>query len=240
MTRKRHKPSIRKRSLCYGSRARISKTFISSASRLFKYTCMVLTHCDASQTSQHVRQILLSARDRPEIAYGEDIPPDKNALADWCIARICSWGTTVGMEAFPEAESDGRRTLILGGKVLVLDVEIAVRPHVDIVGVRTSFAVPAGAASGGASNTSGSVSLDGFLAVTLRAFLTEVQKGEEAAASEAARLGKNVLRSLQYLMKLDQLALREGDTGLRWYSDTDSLGVTLEAFTKSEAESVAR
>jgi len=58
---------------------------------------------------------------RASDAYGEDIPLDHDALADWCVSRIGAWGTAVGMEAFPEAETGGRRTLVLGGKVLVLD-----------------------------------------------------------------------------------------------------------------------
>ena len=151
------------------------------------------------------------------------------------------------MEAFPEAESAGRRTLVLGGKVLVLDVEFALRPRADVVGVRTSYAVPNGVAGG---NAAGSASLDGFLVDALKAWVTEVQRSDrEDAAGEleinggsgvtTARFGREVSESLRYLMRLDRFASREGDSGIRWFNDIDTLGGTLERLAQAEARAIA-
>ncbi|THH20790.1 hypothetical protein EW146_g649 [Bondarzewia mesenterica] len=200
--------------------------------------------------SHYVRQTLAVLRERAP--YGEDVPLEKGLIADWCIERISQWGAEVGMEAFPEADTSGRRTLVLGGKVLVLDVEFALQPFVDIVGVRTSYAVPNGAPGGTAK---GSVSLDGFLTDVLSAWVREVQRlaqkqvnatagieagtGVNGVDATTAALGKEVLKSFGYLMRLDQLASIEGDPGIRWFSDIDALGASLEGFAKVEAQAVA-
>ncbi|KAI0044331.1 hypothetical protein FA95DRAFT_1497228 [Auriscalpium vulgare] len=184
-------------------------------------------------TSNHVAQIIAATRES-STSYGEDIPPDSSKVAEWCIARIVAWATAAGMQVFPDADGDGRRMLSLSGPVLVLDVVLTERPRIAVASVHASYAVPHGA--GGAT---GSVSLDGYLADTLGAFVEEVQKAEDADVEEASRRGKRVSESLQYLMQLDKLAMREGDAGIRWFSDVDALGAILEGFAQSEAEAVA-
>ncbi|TFY74484.1 hypothetical protein EWM64_g9528 [Hericium alpestre] len=162
-------------------------------------------------------------------------------MPDWVINRIIAYGTAVGMEAFAEGEVPGHRNLVLGGKVLVVDVEFAVAPTVDVIGVRTSYAVPNGSASVGGNNgnSAGSVSIDAHLLNTFRLFVQEALKGEDADALEAGRLGKSVQDGLGYLMRLDRLAVAEGDGGLRWFSDLEDLGKMLEGFAKEEATAVA-
>ncbi|KAI0315693.1 hypothetical protein OF83DRAFT_1084792 [Amylostereum chailletii] len=195
-----------------------------------------------TNVGHHVQEILATPHARPDAAYGEDIPFDSAELGDWCIARISAWATTVGMEAFSEAESEGRRTLTLGGKVLVLDVDLAVDPSVDVLGVRTSYAVPTGLSGEGGQTTQGSSSLDGYLVDALKAFTTEARKGEYADALAAARLARGIQESLKYLMHLDRLAenVQESSGGIRWFRDIDNLGKSLERSSKAEADFIIR
>ncbi|KAF9814586.1 hypothetical protein IEO21_05044 [Rhodonia placenta] len=153
-----------------------------------------------------------------------------------------AWGTSAQMETFREEEREGRMTVVLGGKVLVIDVELSVNrsdpdcPMVTVAGLKTSYAIP-NTASG--STTQGSLSLDGFLADRLQAFLTEVQKEpEEQDCLRAERFGRLFSEDLIYLMQLDQLALNEGDGGLRWFSDIDALAQETEKFAMMEAEAI--
>ncbi|KDQ57704.1 hypothetical protein JAAARDRAFT_35389 [Jaapia argillacea MUCL 33604] len=193
----------------------------------------------------NIKHTVASLRKRTGINYIEDIPLDASSMVEWCIAKVESWGTSAGMESFKEEERDGRMTVVLGGKVLVVDIEMAVdrsdprKPKIDVGSAKTSYAVPSGS-SGATTNTDGSTSLDGFLASSIRAFFVEVQKDEEMQdCLEAARLGKVVADSLEYLMTLDKLASKEGDGGLRWFSHIDKLASTIEPFAKSEAEAIS-
>lgn len=209
---------------------------------LFKQqTNIAHTVHNAEQTIRKSTDIL---RKRLGILYGEDIPLDRGALAEWCISRFEAWGTSAGMEAFREEEKDGHITLILGGKVIVIDMNLAVNradaaaPRLSVTGVKTSYAVPNGAAG---ATTAGSTSLDGFLADTLGAFLAEVQKDDEAQdPEEAHRIGTRIADALKYLMVLDKLAEDEGDAGLRWFNNVDTLASDLERFASEEAAAIAK
>lgn len=151
------------------------------------------------------------------------------------------------METFKEEERNGRMTVVLGGKVLVVDIDFSVdradpeSPKFAVATLRTSYAIPNGVNGASGSTQQGSLSLDGFLAHTLQMFLTEVQKGPDAQDSiQASRLGGLFAEHLSYLMSLDQLALREGDGGLRWFNGIDSLALDIERFATREAEVIAR
>ncbi|TFY58921.1 hypothetical protein EVJ58_g6110 [Rhodofomes roseus] len=158
----------------------------------------------------NVRTTLDALRKRAGITYGEDVPLDRASVVDWCVSRLEAWGTSAGMETFREEEREGRVTVVLGGKVLVIDIDLAVdradpeRPAVSVANVKTSYAIPNVATS---STTQGSASLDGFLADRVRAFLKE-------------------------------LALDEGDGGLRWFGEIDALALDTEKFAISEAQGV--
>ena len=191
-----------------------------------------------------VRQTVDVLRKRVGIIYGENIPLERTTLVDWFLSRLEGWGTSSGMEAFRD-ESDGRLTMMLGGKVIVVDINLAVdrsdaeAPKINLISVKTSYAVPNGA--GGAPTTAGSISLDGFLADSLRAFLTEIQKDEELQdPEEASRISSRIADDFKYLMDLDQLALREGDQGLRWFNSMDMLAAQAESVASKEAKSVAQ
>ncbi|KIP08390.1 hypothetical protein PHLGIDRAFT_104329 [Phlebiopsis gigantea 11061_1 CR5-6] len=196
---------------------------------------------NAEQTVLKTTDIL---RRRLGIIYGEDIPHDNTQLVSWCISRFEAWGTSAGMEAFREEEHDGHITLTLGGKVIVVDMNLAIdrtdaqKSRLSVTGVKTSFAVPGGATG---STTQWSTSLDGFLADSLGEFLTAVQKEEEAQDTEdAARIGSRILGSLKYIMMLDQMASEEGDAGLRWFNSVDSLALDAEKFASEEATVIAK
>lgn len=203
-------------------------------------------HANLSQTlhlsDQNIGHTLETLRSRTGINYGEDVPLDRSMIVDWCVGRLEAWGTSAQMETFREEEREGRMTVVLGGKVLVIDVELSVNrsdpdcPMVTVAGLKTSYAIP-NTASG--STTQGSLSLDGFLADRLQAFLTEVQKEpEEQDCLRAERFGRLFSEDLIYLMQLDQLALNEGDGGLRWFSDIDALAQETEKFAMMEAEAI--
>ncbi|OBZ67218.1 Tripeptidyl-peptidase sed3 [Grifola frondosa] len=179
-------------------------------------------------SEQNIRQTVDSLRKRVGITYGEDIPLDRNRITEWCLERLQAWGTSAGMESFKEDESGGRIPMVLGGKVLVMDIEFSVnrtvpeKPVLDVTRLKRSFAISNGTAG---STTDGSVSLDGFLAERLRAFLKQVHREPDVQDSvEAARLG----------------ALGEGDGGLRWFNDIDHLAVDIETFATREADAIAR
>ena len=153
------------------------------------------------------------------------------------------------MEAFREEERGGRLTLVLGGKVLVIDIDLSIARSTDsqgrsqiqigTVNVKTSYAIPNGGAAG--ITMQGSASLDGLLRDSLTAFLEEVQSASRGDGGgqdgvKAALLGKTCQDHLKYLMMLDQLALSEGDQGLKWFRDVDELASKVEKFAVSEAQ----
>ena len=161
---------------------------------------------------------------RPAGAYGENIPLDQNALGDWFVSRIVAWAGKAGMGAFlDDGENDGKRTIALGGKVLVLDVELVVRPQIKVAAVRVSFALP----SESAQTTEGSSSLGAVFYDGLQSFVDEVLKGEDTDPVAAAKIGHRVQEGLKYLMELDRLAETEDDSGIRWFQDIDKMGVML-------------
>lgn len=149
------------------------------------------------------------------------------------------------METFKDDSRKAGISVVLGGKVLVVDIDFSVdrtdpsRPKIDVASVKTSYAIPNNA-DGSTSNTNGSESLDAFLADSIRGFCEEVQRAEDIRDPlEAARRGVFILEQLQYLVMLDGLAARKEDGGVRWFVDVDQLCSVSENFAKSEAEAVA-
>lgn len=169
---------------------------------------------------------------------------------DWVVSRLESWGTSVGMETFKDnLMRDGDWTVVLGGKVLVLDIDFSFdrvldpkKPRIGVERLKTSYAAPNNITDGSiTANTEGSSSLNALLAGAIRAFLVEVQKDPETQdAVEAERLGKIVVSHLKYLMMLDKLATRkeEDGGGIRWFVDADELGAGVEKCARSEADAI--
>ncbi len=140
------------------------------------------------------------------------------------------------METFKDETGEGTVSLVLGGKVLVVDVEFSVNrssplPSIKVLNVKTSYAN---------FDTAGSASLDAFLATSMSAFCDAVQMSEaDVNPLEAARLGTVVNSHLRYLVMLDRLANRKEDGGIRWFVDVDQLCHVLEDFAKAEAQAVS-
>lgn len=156
------------------------------------------------------------------------------------------------METFKEdLEREGRMTFVLGGKVLVIDIELSVDrtlllgpPRITLNSLKTSYAVPNGAPADGSvtANTEGSASLDAILTSSVGSFLDEVQKETDLLdAMEAERLGKGLADQLRYLMMLDKVAANKEEEGggMRWFVDVDELGANSEKFASSEADAIA-
>ncbi|KAF9467288.1 hypothetical protein BDZ94DRAFT_1305379 [Collybia nuda] len=192
------------------------------------------------------QQIIDALRKRSGSSYGEDVPLDPRHTIDWCVSRLETWGTSVGMETFKDdnRESGGGISVVLGGKVLVVDVDFSVdalnpqETEIKISRVKTSYAISN--SGSGTSNSGGSISLDAFLKDCIQNFCSEVRKPEASRSlEEAARLGTVILDQLRYLVMLDRLAARKEDNGLKWFTDVDQLCPILEDFAKSEAEVVA-
>ena len=167
---------------------------------------------------------------------------DKVDVVDWCVSQLEECGKKAGMETFKEAETNGKITLILGGKVLVVDIELAVdrsdeeRPTLSVIALKTSYASPVSGAT-----TEGSAPMNGFLMDYIREFIVEAHKplGEQDT-KKAGKLIKGFLAHMQYLMKLDGMATKEGDSGLRWFNNIDELALTAEGRAKTEAQGIAR
>ncbi|KAG6811992.1 hypothetical protein H0H92_004957 [Tricholoma furcatifolium] len=196
------------------------------------------------QSDRRIHQLIQVLRTRSGVTYGEDIPLNPSAIADWCISRLESWGASAGMETFKDDGRQGGVSVVLGGKVLVVDVDFSLsttdpnKPTLTVSSVKTSFAITN--ADGTTSNSGGSPLLDAFVCGSIQKFCSEVQKAEEVRNhEEAAKLGAAVAEHLQYLVMLDKLAARKDDGGLQWFTALDSLCPTLEAFATSEAEVVA-
>ena len=167
---------------------------------------------------------------------------DQADVVDWCVSQLEECGKKAGMEAFKEAETNGKITLILGGKVLVVDIELSVdrsdetHPKLSVIALKTSYASPVSGPT-----TEGSVSMNGFLMDYIREFITEAHKplGEQDT-KKAGKLIRGFLAHMQYLMKLDGMATQEGEGGLRWLNDIDVLALTAEGRAKTESQSIAK
>jgi hypothetical protein len=142
------------------------------------------------------------------------------------------------MESFRE---EGSSTVVLGGKVLVVDVDFVteredpLNPILKVSSVKSSNAlVP------GNSNSPTSTLTDSFLADSIERYCVEMQKREDCRdVALASMLRNNVLDNLRYLMVIDGLANRKEYGGLRWFTDIDELCPTLNGLATSEAEVIA-
>ncbi|EIN11734.1 hypothetical protein PUNSTDRAFT_98957 [Punctularia strigosozonata HHB-11173 SS5] len=195
------------------------------------------------QSELSVRDTARALRERAGVStrFGEDIPATRDAIPGWVVSRVEAWGRSAGMEAFRDEDQGRRIALALAGKVIVIDIEFAVSAEAEdttirVVSVKNSYAVPSGESANPTGNTGGSTSLDGFLAVVLQKFIDLVEKPlDDQNPIAAAQVGSRLSQHLGYLMRLDALAVQEGDAGLRWFTSIDNLASTAERFATVEA-----
>lgn len=149
--------------------------------------------------------------ERPVVVFPDTAPPSPTKLEEW--------GRSVGMEAFIDSSGTSATTIMMAGKVLVLDVNIDGR-----VVVKTSFAV----GNHNANGPPAAPELDAFLARDIARWVHAANRTSIAAAHdtqaedpavEAALLGLVVQDHLRYLMMLDLLAVAEGERGIRWFTE---------------------
>ncbi|PFH52025.1 hypothetical protein AMATHDRAFT_57707 [Amanita thiersii Skay4041] len=147
------------------------------------------------------------------------------------------------MESFKDDGRGGNITVLFGGKVLVIDVDLAVdqrhpeKRRLDVVGVKTSYAATNDSAN---NNSNGSPYLDKFLAGSIQRFLSDVQDGDiPIDIVVAAKRAELILDQLRYLVLLDGLAAKKGGGGVKWFVDLDQLFPMLEGLAKEEAVVIA-
>ncbi|KAF9559871.1 hypothetical protein CPC08DRAFT_708496 [Agrocybe pediades] len=193
----------------------------------------------SAKNVQHLIDVLST---RPDVMYGESIPLLSSSIPQWCVEQLVAWGKSVGMESFCDEGQEGRYTVMLGGKVLVIDVDLVLerrdplKPVLRVANVKTSNAL---SQSSGSTLTT-SAPLDAFLAEHIASYCAEMQLEEEARNPlRAASLRKNIVEYLQYLVLLDRLASRKDDGGIRWFTDLDEFFPTMIAVAETEAENVA-
>jgi hypothetical protein len=144
------------------------------------------------------------------------------------------------METLKEDKEGGSATVVLWGKVLVMDVDFIctrenpLNPILRVSNVKTSNALLQGSA-----NPTTSTLLDAFLKEGIEKYCAEMQKPEDdRSLQRAAMYRKSMLDWLRYLVVLDGLANRS-DGGIRWFTDLDELCPLLHQLAQIEAEAVA-
>ncbi|KAF9649664.1 hypothetical protein BDM02DRAFT_3094462 [Thelephora ganbajun] len=233
----------------FAATSRISESlnaYLSFPLENTKLTSLLRQHTTASHSlnlaEQNARETVQALRTEISVRYSADVPMDQVDVVDWCVSQLEECGKKAGMETFKEAGTNGKITLILGGKVLVVDIELAVdrsdeeRPKLSVIALKTSYASPVSGAT-----TEGSVSMNGFLMDYITEFIVEAHKllGDQDT-KKAGKLIRGFLAHMQYLMKLDGMATQEGDGGLRWFNNIDVLALTAEGRAKAEAQNIAR
>lgn len=128
------------------------------------------------------------------------------------LTRISTWSSAAGMQTFPGTGPD---TLLLGGEVLVLDVALVPEPT-----VHASYA-------GSAAEGRQCQAMDAFFS----RLVSGVSKGGD---------GRKLRDALEYLMRLDKLAMREGNAGPRWFGEVEALAKELAKFTQEEVAFLAQ
>jgi hypothetical protein len=76
------------------------------------------------------------------------VSADQVDVVDWCVLQLGGCRKKAGMETFKDVETKGKITLIVGGKALVVDIELSMdrndetRPKLFVVALRASYASP--------------------------------------------------------------------------------------------------
>ncbi|KIK98653.1 hypothetical protein PAXRUDRAFT_823625 [Paxillus rubicundulus Ve08.2h10] len=190
---------------------------LPSSDQTSKLVSLMKQHTAISASIEHSRAATLtrSSADRRAV-FPDTAPPSPTRLEEW--------GRAQGMETFIDSSGvSSTTTVVLAGKVLVLDVDID-----GGVVVKTSFAVGNNIAIG----TPVIPELDAFLARDIARWVEAARRASLAAvyypqaedpSIEAAHHALAVQDHLRYLMMLDSLAVAEGEHGIRWFMEPDSI-----------------
>ncbi|KAI6131631.1 hypothetical protein EDD16DRAFT_870110 [Pisolithus croceorrhizus] len=152
----------------------------------------------------------LSSADR-SVVFPDHAPPSPN--------RVAEWGRAAGMEAFVDIpRGSSVSTIMLAGKVLVLDIDIEGR-----ILVKTSFAVGNNVPNG----TAVAPDLDAFLAREVSRWVEAAKYASSGESSPsmgepavvAADCARTLLGHMRYFVMLDSLAVNEGERGIRWFME---------------------
>ena len=149
------------------------------------------------------------------------------------------------MERFKDESAEGHVTLMFGGKMLALEVNLDVKrspleqARIRVASVKTSHALPSSGSTTHAIAV-GSGGLDDLIKSTWNHYLDEIQLDAVESSMKAAQLRMDIQRQMQYLLKLDALAVSEGDAGLRWFNDVGNMNEIAQRLVNAEAEVVAR
>ncbi|GJJ06302.1 hypothetical protein Clacol_000493 [Clathrus columnatus] len=192
------------------------------------------------------RSRIKALRTRKGIDYGEEVPSNLVPIDEWFSAQLESWAQEAGMQVYTDRETENKITLILSGKILVLDIDIKVyhnpNIHLEMVSLKSTQAFPLDAAAATAPSlpTSGSF-IDDFILKTFREYLVEIQKdSKDINVEHISKLCRSLKRDLHHLMKLDNLAQRIQEGGSRWFTEVDDLSSVAKQLAPKEAVTVAR
>lgn len=193
-----------------------------------------------SDTQRRVKALSSRGEANTNAIHGEPIPLDKTRIAPWFISRIEYLGKKSGMETFKDGSiTDRKMTIVLGGKELVIDIDLSFNhqgsiPRVEIANVKTSHALPSGQSENMLAERSSA--LDAFLMNVLKAYAEEVQSGSNESSMRAAFMTRDACAHLKYLMKLDAFAASEGDSGIRWFNDIGLMSIVADQVFKTEVD----
>lgn len=147
------------------------------------------------------------------------------------------------METFKDEGKEGIVTVLLGGKVVVIDVDLSIdrskpdNAQIRNVNTKISYATMNNSSNNG-GNAHGSPYLDRFLSKCIQDFCDKVQDPDPNPVKAAACL-KLILEQLRYLVLLDGLAERKDSAGVKWFIDSDDQWPMLENLAKEEATVIA-
>ena len=193
-------------------------------------------------TRRRVKALTSRGETSTNAIHGEPIPLGRGQVAPWIISRIEHLGRKSGMEAFKDGSiNDGKMTIVLGGKELVIDIDLAISHQgsvlrVEIANVKTSHALPSGQSENTLAERSSA--LDAFLLNALKAYAEEVQSGSNESSMRAAFMARDICAHLKYLMKLDSFAASEGDSGIRWFNDIGLMSIVADQVFKAEVDAL--
>ncbi|KAK2467821.1 hypothetical protein APHAL10511_000116 [Amanita phalloides] len=209
-------------------------------SALRQYSIIAQTLHTSDQNIQHLAH---SIKEQAGKGYGENIPLDPSLIADWCVSRLVACGSAAGMEAFKDEGKEGIVTVLLGGKVLVIDVDLSIdrsepgKSRIRDASAKTSYATMNSSSNNG-GNANGSPYLDKFLSKSIQSFCNQVQDGDPDPVKAAGCI-RSISKQLQYLVLLDGLAARKDSAGVKWFIDLDEQWPMLENLAKEEAAVIA-